>query len=391
MISTVTVRPEDFTVRERDPNDEDQFVFEGHLPYQSPVHLESPIRGDLGRRAVEETVLFASSAQAAPSTLIVETGRRSTSVELPLRADFRGIAGYRIETADDVESLRFELDDNGEGRVTVNINVRYTGLQIDKALTYARFMSALYSEQGTLSVGRGGPDGEKIPLLELPLPLEQAAREDAEQTLRFAEVLDEIGSMAGTQFVYPSETGDEDLKNLNHVLAAIRGGWVALPVKEFTTPMDADGVRNILNLITEEGGLRSLAMTSEGERFKVFDTWIDLGPSIRYVSGVQLVTPRSELENWLAEDPERGDSFDIRWAPVDEARVQVFYQEWPKPSPGARREDLQAFEDEYSISSEEFRRAWRAGEQWAQELEGGDVWLTLLDAEDYFSQLSQEA
>lgn len=390
--SMLKVGPENFNVLGKTPEDEEHPVLGEDFPIRAPMHLESALPADLARQVVEETVLLTSLTRAAPSKLTVEDGVKSTSVELTLRVELRGADGFRIETADSTQDMEFVLDIGTEGQATLNLDVRYTGLPVEKALTYARFMNALHSDQGALSVVRGDPVEKKIPLLELPLPLDSAAKEDARQTLRFAEVLEEVGRMTGTEFVYPAEIDEQDLKNLNHVLAVVRGGWVALPVKDFTTPMGADGVQNVLDMVGEEGDvLKAFAMTSEGEMVKILDAWVDLGPSIRYVSGARLITSRSELERWLSEENKPEDSFAVQWAPVDEARVHVFYQEWPKPSSGARREDLQAFEDEYGISSEEFRRARRAGEQWAQELEGGDVWLTLLDAQEHFSHLSQEA
>lgn len=383
--SELKVGPENFNVLGKTLEDEEQPFLGGDFPIQSPMHLESALPADLARQVVEETVLLRSLTRAAPSKLTVEDGVKSISVTLTLRVELRGAAGFRIETPDSTQDMQFALDVDTEGQTTLNLDVRYTSLPVEKALTYARFMNALHSDQGTLSVVRGDPVEKKIPLLELPLPLDSAAKEDAERTLRFAEVLAEIGKMTGTEFVYPAEMDEQDLKNLNHVLAVVRGGWVALPVKDFTTPMGVEGVQNVLDMVGEEGDvLKAFAMTSEGEMVKIFDAWVDLGPSIRYVSGARLITSRSELERWLSEEHTPEDSFGVQWAPVDEARVHVFYQDWPKPSLGAIREDLQAFEDEYGKSSKEFRRAWEAGEEWVRELEGSDVWLTLLDAERNF-------
>ncbi len=161
---------------------------------------------------------------------------------------------------------------------------------------------------------------------------------------------------------------------------------MALPVTDFTTPMDRDGVKNVLDLTARDGEvLRAFAMTAEWERVGVFGAWVDLGPNIRYVYGARLVTPRSEMERWLASGSADG-SFDIRWEPVDGARVHVFYNEWPRPSLPAIREDIRAFEEEIGKGSDEFRRAWDAGEEWARGVEGGDAWVTLLDAERHLLQ-----
>lgn len=378
------VPPENFNVSPEVPEEGRFMLREALPPTQEPAHLESSLPPKLARRVVEEAL---SLTQLVRTRLTVEGKDASASLELPLRADPTA-PGFRLTTPEGgAEGVEFVLDSNPDGRGMLRLNVRYAGLPVDRALSYARFLRALYWQEGTLYLTRLEPDEERFKLFDLPLPLNHAGKSETEDRVRFLEVLNEISQATGTKFVHPSEVDDEDLRNLNHVLKAIRGGWVALPVTDFTTPMNREGVKNVLDLVVEEGEvLRAFGMTSAGERARIFDAWVDLGPSVRYVSEVRLATPRSEMKEWLASEPGLDDSFDIRWVPVNEARVHVFYQDWPKPSLEAIREDIRAFEEENSRSSEEFRQAWESGEAWAREIKDADVWLTLLDAKHHLER-----
>lgn len=376
--SQLQILPENFNLSPEEPED-GQFALLGVLPLgHEPTHLESALPPDLAHRVIAEML---SLTRPVNIRLTIEGKGSSASLELPLQIDPRA-QGPRLYTPDGTEGVQFVLESDPDGRGKLELNIRYAGMPVGRALSYARFLRDLYLPEGTLYLTRLEPDEERFELFRLPLPLAPVGKEEAEDRVRLLEALDEVGSATGAEFVHPLEVDDEDLRNLNHVFKATRGGWVALPVIDFTTPMNRDGVKNVLDLVAEEGAvLRAFAMTAEWERVCVFDTWVDLGPSVRYVYGARLVTPRSEMEGWLASGPKADGSFDIRWEPVDEARVHVFYHEWPKPSLGAIREDIRAFEKEYGIDSDEFQRAREGGEAWVHKVEGSDVWLTLLEAE----------
>jgi hypothetical protein len=371
--------PENFNVSSEVP-EEGRILVREALPYtQEPAHLESALPPELARRVVERALL---QARPVLVRLTVEGDGDSVSVELPLRVDPTAASGFRLTTPVDAEGIEFVLDSRTDGRGTLQFDVHYAGLPVNSALSYARFLRALYWDEGTLYLSRLEPNEERFELVDLPLPLDPATKGETEDRVRFLEALNEIGRATGSALVYPSELDDGDLRNLNHVLKVIRGGWVALPVTDFTTPTDSEGVKNILHLVHQRGEVvQALAMTSQGERYKIFDTWVDLGPSIRYLSGARLVTPRSEMEEWLTSEPGPDGSFEVRWVPVDGAWVHVFYQEWPKPSLEGIRDDIRAFEEENGRRSDEFRLAWENDEAWAHQIEDGDVWLTLLDAE----------
>jgi hypothetical protein len=294
----------------------------------------------------------------------VESKRESISLDVSLRLE-KAASGFRLVTADPKEiDLVLEIDANEHA--TLKFNTNYVGLETRKALQLARFWCALFGREGTLYLGRLGPGEEKFELARLPLPGDLSVKKAEEDRIRLLEALNEVSEATGASFVYPSSLEDEALRSLNRILRIIRG---------------------VLDLTTEgEETLKNLVTTAEWERSILFDTRVDLGPSIRYVSGPRLATPRSDIEEWLASNPGPADSFDIRWVPANGSWVHVFYQDWPKPSLQAVREDIRVFEEELGKDSDEFRRAWEDGESWAREIPDGDIWLTLLDAEHYLEQ-----
>ena len=375
--------PENFNVSSEGPED-GGFVARQDLPTGQPAHLESALPPALARRVVEEAL---SLARPVRCRLTVESGSGSVSLDLPLKFDPEAAPGLRLHTPEDTQGVEFVLDALPDGRANIKLNVRYAGLPVGRALSYASFLQALYGEEGTLYLTRQEPEELRLELLRLPLPLDPARKDEAEGMLRFLEALDEIGRATGAEFAYPAEVEDEDLSNVNHVLKAIRSGWVALRVTDFTTPLGREGVKNVLDLVVQEGEVaRAFAMTSEGELYKVFDGWVDLGPSTRYVSAARLQSSRAEMEEWLASEHNEDDSFEVRWAPEGGAMVHVFYHEWPKPSSDVARRNIEAFEDEYGMSSDEFRRAWEQGEARARSIEDGDIWISFLDAQEALKQ-----
>lgn len=127
-------------------------------------------------------------------------------------------------------------------------------------------------------------------------------------------------------------------------------------------------------------------MTSEGELYDIFGVRVNLGPSTRYVSAARLQSSHTEMEEWLTSEHDEDDPFEVRWAPEDGTMVHVFYHEWPKPSSDVARRNIEAFEDEYGMSSDEFRQAWEKGEPRARGIEEGDIWISYLDAREAFEQ-----
>ncbi|HLM77576.1 MAG TPA: hypothetical protein VK361_04180, partial [Rubrobacteraceae bacterium] len=318
--------------------------------------------------------------------ITVGTSEGSISLDLPMHAYSEATSGSGITTGDATEVV-FVLEARLDQRVFLQLNVHYAGLPLSKALHYTRFLLTLSSSKGTLYLTRLEPQEESFELVDLPLPWDSAQKEETKARLSLLTALSEVSEATGVEFAYPSKIDEQDLRDLNYILKVIRGGWVALPITDFTTPMDPEGIKNIIDLIGQKGNESgALGMSSPGERVKIFDTWVDLGPSIRHISGARLDTPLSEMKEWLASNPEPQESFSVRWVPVEDAPLHVFFHDWPKPSLTATREDIKAFEAENGKTSEEFRQAWESGEEWAREVEDGDVWLTLLDVERHLQR-----
>ncbi len=377
------VSPQSFNISPEGPEDA-RFVAREHLPTGQPAYLESALPPELARRVVQEAL---SLTRPMHCRLIVESGDESVFLDLPLMYDPKAAPDFRLRTPEGLESVEFVLNVRPDGQATANLHVRYAGVPVDRALSYARFLQALYREEGTLYLTPLEPQEMKLELLDLPLPLDPAGKHEIEDRLRFLEVLDEIGRATGAEFVYPSEVEDEDLSNVNHVLKAIRSGWVAQRVTDFATPLTSEGVRDLLELVDQEGEVaRAFYQTNEGEIRSIFGTPVDLGASSWYISGARLQTSRAEMEEWLASKRQQSDSFEARWAPVDDVLVHYFYHEWPKPSLDTVLRNLKAFEAEYGMTSEEFRQAWENGEPKARGIEEGDIWISFLDARQALEQ-----
>jgi len=372
------VPPENFRVSP-EAQEGGSFVIRDVLPpVQDPVRLESALTPKQANRIFEQALEVSGPLLYR---LTADNTEDSISLELAMYAYPDATSGFRIATHDTNE-VTFVLEARSEQRVFIQLSVHYAGLPVSKALQYTRFLHALSSSEGTLYLTRLQPEEEIFELVGLPLQGDPTEKEKTKDRLSLLKALSEVSDVTGAEFVYPSKIDDEDLRALNYILKVIRGGWVALPIINFTTPMGPEGTKNIIDLIGQKGNeLGNLAMSSPEERVKVFDTWVDLGPSVRHISGAHLETPLSEMKEWLDSNPGPHDSFSVRWVPVEEAPLHVFYQDWPKPSLTGIREDIKAFEEENSKTSEEFLHAWESGEEWARNIKDGDVWITLLDVE----------
>lgn len=361
------------------PTEERFAALKASLSARKNSHLDSALPPGLARRVVAQMV---ATARPVRGRLTVKSERGSIFLDVSLRLE-NTASGFRLVTVD-AKEISFVLEVDANERATLKFDTNYVGLEISKALRLAHFWHALSGQEGILCLDRLGPDEEKFELARLPLPTDPSVKSAEEDRIRFLEVLDEVSKATNTEFIYPSEIEDEDLKSLNRVLKVTRGGWIALPITDFTTPMNSEGVQNVLDLAIQRGEVfNGLAVTATWERHKIFGTWVDLGPSVRHISKARLATPPSEMEEWLASRSDSDSSFDIRWVPVNEAWIYVVYHEWPKPSLQAIREDIREFEEEYGRDSNEFRRAWESDEEWTREIKDADVWLTLLDAEHH--------
>lgn len=317
-----------------------------------------------------------------PCRLSVEGPDESVRIDLPLQAFTGGEAPARLRTPEGLHKVSFDLTMSPDGQANLFFNVEFAGLPVEAALRFARFLRAMYGERGVVRLRRPEPDDEGVELFDLPLPLDPEGAGELDNRVRFLEVLEEIGRETGTGFVYPFEVTDEDLRILGRVLEVVRKGWVVDKIVDFSSPVDPESLRNTLAVVKEQGGvLDDMVLTSEYERVELFGVLLDLGPNARYVSAARSVTPLDEMERWLSSEPGPGASFDIRWAPVEDAPMHAFYYEWPKPSPERLRRDLEAFEEEYGMTTDEFRGAYERGDRGARSIEDADIWASLADAE----------
>jgi hypothetical protein len=375
----LNVSPESFNVSPEEPKDEQLMAREGLPPIQELRNLEPASQHATSPRVMGEPP---SLSEPVPSRLKAEGTERSATLDLPLRLELSNPPSFRLQTTDGAQGVELVLFGHPDRQANLKISIRYEGLPVSKALSYVRFLHALFWEEGILYLTAQESEDEKIELFDLPLPLDAAEKSEIEDRLSFLEALDEIGRATNTEFVYPSEVGDEDLSNMNHVLKAIRSGWVALRVTDFTTSVSPETAKTLLEFISQEGGvMEGLAMTV-GERYKIFGTGVDLGLSLRYISSARVQTSHAEIEEWLASGPSQGSSFEVCWVPIDNAPVHVFYYDWPKPSLELVRRNLKAFENEYGMPSDEFRRAWEDGESRARNIENADIWISFLNAQE---------
>lgn len=373
-----------FNVAPEGPEDGHLVTLQDFPPVEEPIHLESALPPALARHVVEEAL---SLGRPVRCRLSVESEDGVASLDLPLKVDPEATPDFRLRTPEIAQGLEFVLDARPDGHATLDLDVRYAGLPVDGALSYARFLSALYRKEGTLYLTRLEPEEEKFELLELPLPLDPVGKSEVEDRLRLLEALDEISRATGAGIVYPAQIEDDDLRNVNHVLKAIRSGWVAQRVSDFATPLTPEGVKNLLDLVDQEREVSRAFYQENGSEIRgVLNARAALGPSRWYISGARLYTTRAEMEEWLASKPRQGDSFEARWVPMDDVLAHFFYPEWPKPSLDVVRRNLEAFEEEYGVDSDEFRRAWEAGEPRARGIEEGDIWISFLDAREALEQ-----
>lgn len=316
--------------------------------------------------------------------LMIEQDREKTSLMLPLRSILVDPPNvYDLETPGTVQGIELTMRVSATDQGNLQLQTDYAGLEIGRALSYARFVAALKGKDGTFTISAyvGGRPRHLV-TVDLPLPFEDADRERSRQELRFWEAAHEVSRETGKKLVCPTEITEEDLQSLNVILGAVRNGWVVERVKDFTIPPTEETARNFLQVVEQEGGvLRSLAMVTEHETYEIFGVGIDLGRCIRHIAKARLVTPLDEIREWIASDPAQQEPLVTRWEPVDGAALHVLFPEWPKPSLDRVRSDLKAFEDEYRMDTDEFRRAWEAEEPEAREVEDGDIWLTLSDIE----------
>jgi uncharacterized protein (DUF433 family) len=281
--------------------------------------------------------------------LTVEAGDEQVSLTLPMRSvpiDPPNI--YYLETPGTVRGIKLAMRVSATGQGNLQLQTDYTGLETGRILSYARFANALRREEGKFTVSAYvGPIPRHLVTIELPLPFTEADRERSRQELRFWEAVHELSKATATKLVCPPEITEEDLRNINVVLVAVRKGWVVERVKDFTIPPAQETAENLVRIVEQEGTVfRALALVTEHESYKVFGAEIDLGTCIRHVAKAQLLTPLNQIHDWIASDPTQRGPLKTKWEPVDGSPLILLFPEWPKPTPDMVRLGSEASEDE---------------------------------------------
>lgn len=161
--------------------------------------------------------------------------------------------------------------------------------------------------------------------------------------------------------------------------------WVA----GFNTHIPAPGVRALLNELRDKGEvLRAFGLDLPDERYMVFGKEVALGPSRRYIAAARLMTTQKELEDWLEAEPESTSTLELKWEPLDDTPMHVFFDEWPSSSVDSINRELQEFEAIYGFSSEDFEQAWRERESWTRNVPDGKRWFSLIQAREELAQES---
>lgn len=345
-------------------------------------------------RSFDEEVTHRTSTSDLPveCLLVVDSEDERVSLTLPFLTDTSyAPATFKLETPATVPGLQLKIELSPEDmRGELQIQTNYSGLGVDTVLSYARLSEALRREAGRLTISayhEGAP--LHLASLDLPLPFDEADRERVRRDLIFWEAVYEVSASTGTGLVCPSSVTEDDLGSLNWMLEAIRKGWIAEKVKDFTIPLPPDTLRNLLDSVEAEGDvIKQLALDFPSEVRTLFGVRIDLGHCIRYAPKAHLLTPIDKMREWLATEPLAGDSYKTVWLPMEDTLLHTLFMEWPQPSLSEVRQDLEAFEQDYGMSTSEFRRAWENGDPKAWAVEDGDIWLTLSDVEQTLDRQS---
>lgn len=323
-------------------------------PYQLAVSGEEPISIDVSLQVVHlETT--------SPRHFVLRTPEGARPVKIEMRVN--------------LDTLRLNL----------HYSIDLPGHPINEALHYTRFLKALYSE-GTLSIVLLQPESVTIADVPLPIPLEEAQKQDLEWNLQLFENLSAIGEATGVEMTAPAEIGDKDLANLERVNVVLQTGWVRDHVSEFTLPLGPEAAMNLLEY--GDNVIEGLAIASSQEQISLSGNEVDLGPNIRWISKARLETPLPNIQEWLASNPGPEDGFETRWTPIDEAPLHVVFHNWPRPSLERIQEDIKALEHEYGMSWRTFSRLWKQGKPKARRIADGHMWMSLIEARDALKQES---
>ena len=91
----------------------------------------------------------------------------------------------------------------------------------------ALFFDSLTRAPGILYFEIHEPEFLRFPVVELPLPIPESFIDQRRDRVQLLEALHEVWRETGVEIRYPADMEDDaGLSNLNHVLKAMRSGWV---------------------------------------------------------------------------------------------------------------------------------------------------------------------
>jgi hypothetical protein len=333
----------------------------------------------------------ATDRRSLPATLVATTDIGTFALSLHNDVEFLKDGGMRTRFSDASGTLEldFQVPSNTRQGI-INTKVRLAGQPLLEALRMTEFFDTLVSSPGTLSVVLSTTPPQHIDITNLPLSMPEPELLAHRDRLRLLLALKEIWDETGVEVRYPVDTEDkEGLFNLNLVLQAIRSGWVKQWVTGFNTAMPAAELHNLSAELKQKGEvLRAFLFDISSETYRVFASWVNLGPSRRYLASARLTTDLEEIEDWLAKTTDRRSVLNLQWEPLDDRPLHIFFDQWPKSSLRTVERDLRHLEAIYETDSDTFKHAWNERDAWARSLSDGKLWYSLIEARE---ELAQEA
>jgi len=332
----------------------------------------------------------ATDRRSLPATLIATTDTGTFALSMHNDVEFLEDGGMRTRFSDASGTLELDFHIASNSLGTLNTKFRLAGQPLLQALRTTEFFDALVSSSGTLSVELSTTPSYHFDITNLPLSIPEPELLAHRDRLRLLLVLKEIWDETGVEVRYPVDTEDkEGLSNLNLVLQAIRSGWVTQWVTVFNTAMPVAELHNLSAELKQEGEvLRAFVFDISSETYRVFASWVSLGPSRRYLASARLTTDLEEIEDWLTKTTDERSVLNVQWEPLDDRPLHIFFDQWPKSSLTTVEQDLRHLEAIYETDSDTFKRAWNKRDAWARSLSDGKLWYSLIEARE---ELAQEA
>jgi hypothetical protein len=346
--------------------------------YKGPI---PPPKDDFSNDSTKDVLKFGRSTQLTQALRhrLDVSGPNQASIEVPLQVDDGKSPNFWLQTPSSLEGFQLRLFiDNDTKEANLRINIEYTGLPVEEALSYVRFLHALHSKKGEFSLTVLESRKTKIPVGELPLFIDNITKATLEATKSFLENLVVVKEATGTNLVYPEHLDAEDVRNARRVAEIVRTGWDTEYIEDLTLTPTVEGLSNLP--LADRGAAVKIAVESKRTSVRLLDQEIDLGPSIHWIEQARMQTSLSHVRKRLESESNLGNTIDILFEPVDNSPLHTFFYDWPKPSLNHIERQLDAFEKKYGMSSEVFAPAWRKDKRSVQHIDHGNIWLSLIGA-----------